>query len=174
LLRLNSRLDRAAVWLRTFGLGALAALTLAAPAAHALSPADQQEIGRFTLTEGFLQRYAAAVHDANSTHVSLAQRDGDPKKMASTMSSLDAMTAEVAKSPAVVAILQRHGLGARQVIVGGLVIFRAGMADAMLANPSTAAHVDSSMVASPVNMAFYRAHRAEIIDLQREMSRAKE
>jgi hypothetical protein len=126
--------------------------------AGALTPADQQEIQSFKLSEDFLHRYEAVIAvkpSEGSEEPSLAQ-------LTMMTSSLDAMTAEAAKSPKLVALLKQHGLSARQAIVGGLVIARAGMADTMLADPKMAKYVSKDKMPSAENMAFYRAHKAEI------------
>jgi hypothetical protein len=145
-----------------------------APSAHALTPAEQQEINSFTLTDSFLQRYSAAIEEANASHLSLAEKETDPDKTRAMLSSLDAMTAQVTKSPAVTALLQRHGLRPREVVLGGLVLLRAQMAEMMLSDPKMAKYATSSKAAaSPANMAFYRAHKAQITKLQADMRRAK-
>lgn len=127
--------------------------------AHALTPADNREIQRFTLTESFLHRYAAAAADARSQTSDDSDASPDPEK---TMTSLDSMIAEINKSPAKVALLQRHGLTAREAAVGGLVLLRVRVADALSDDPNMAKFVNASTIPRRANMAFYRAHKAEI------------
>lgn len=142
--------------------------TAALPAAvKALSAADQQEIQRFTLTEDFLHRYEAVLSAKQS-----GKNDGSEEtslaKASAIMSSLDAMTAEITKSPKNVVLLQLHGLTAREAVVGGLVLMRASMADSMLADPKMAKYVDTAKTPSAANMAFYRAHKEEIAQLMKK------
>lgn len=157
-----------------------AASVFASPA-HALTAADNQEIQRFTLSESFLQRYAAAAADArqqeahmpdpgdNSNGDTAPDPDSNSNSDADSndtphdfMASLDSMTAEISRSPAKLATLQRHGLGAREAAVGGLVLMRARLADEKVADPHMANYVGPGKTPNAANMAFYRAHKAEI------------
>lgn len=140
-----------------------------APWANALTPADNQEIQHFTLSENFLQRYAAAASDARQQIAAAANNatpdapdTPDSTQMAAIMSSLDSMTAEINRSPAKVATLKRHGLTAREATIGGLVLMRARIAESVSADPTMAKFVDARKTPSAANMAFYRAHKAEI------------
>jgi|KBSMisStandDraft_5_1062788.scaffolds.fasta_scaffold694211_1 hypothetical protein len=138
--------------------GALA-VGLAAPCAWALTPADQTEIQNFTLTPDFLQRYAAITVEAHARHQDTSLDGSDLQS-----SSLDNLTASIVKrSPQAPSICQAHGLALRQVIVGGLVLARAAMANQMMADPKTAKYVDKAKVPSEANMTFFRAHQAQIV-----------
>lgn len=160
---------------RRAALVTLSLLATFALPAHALSAADNQEIQRFTLSESFLQRYAAAAADARQQVQRQAPDSSDdadadappdagPDSDASpdVMASLDSMTAEITRSPAKLATLQRHGLGAREAAVGGLVLMRARLADESTADPKMAKYVGAGKTPSAANMAFYRAHKATI------------
>jgi hypothetical protein len=50
----------------------------------------------------------------------------------------------------------------RQAAVGAIVLMRVQMTDQMLADPKQAKYVDKAKIPSAANMAFYRAHKAEI------------
>ncbi len=128
------------------------------PKARALTPADQVEIQQFKLTDDFLRKYAAAMAEKRAH----PDDTDDTKEAVNMMSSLDAMTAAVNKKPDAVAFLRRNGMSAREMVVGGIVILRAQMADSMLADPKMAKYVEASKMPSVANMAFYHAHKAEI------------
>ena len=144
-------------------LTAAAILTLAfAPGAHALTPADQQELKNFTLTEDFLHRFTAVAKEAHDSHTDISVSEKDPHRAAAELASLDTITANIAKNPKTLAMIEYHGLTPRQLVDGSLVLMRALLADAMLANPSMAKYVDPSKTPSPANMAFVHNHKAEI------------
>jgi hypothetical protein len=127
--------------------------------AIALTPADQQELQRFTLTEDFLNRYGQAIEDARAHP---EEDDSGSKNNIAALTSLDAMTAEIKKSPNAIAHLQKFGLSPREAVVGGIVLMRASMADAAATDPKLAKVVDPSKIPSAANMAFFRAHKTQI------------
>jgi hypothetical protein len=148
---------------------ALFVLTVFSTSLRALTAADQKEIQQFQLTEDFLHRYEAASAEAD---LSVKDAETDPKKAAAMLSSLDAITAKVESNPGTVALLARHGLKPREAVVGGIVLMRVAMVDSMLANSATARYVpDKDKLPSEANMAFYRAHKAEITKLIQNSSR---
>lgn len=147
--------------IRTLVVSASLAAGLAVQGAWALTPADQAEIQNFTLTQDFLQRYAAVTADAHAHHQDTSL---DAKDMKNDFASLDNLTASIVKrAPEAPAICRAHGLSVRQGLVGGLVLMRAAMADQMMADPKMAKYVDKSKTPSEANMAFYRTHKAEIL-----------
>jgi hypothetical protein len=174
--KLNSALAGLRQKTKTLALvAATLVASVAASSAHALTPAEKQEIYNFTLTDSFLQRYTAAMEEGNANHIGMADHDTDSKKALEAMRSLDTMTAQVSKSPPVVALLQRHGLSPRQVVLGGLVLLRLQMADMVAANPAMAKYAGASKAeTSPANAAFYHSHRAQIAKLQADIARTKE
>jgi hypothetical protein len=126
--------------------------------ARALTPADQKEVQNFTLTDDFLKRFEAAAAEGGAR-----AEENDPKKAAAMLSSIDAMSASIAKTPASKAALDRHGLTPRQAALGAIVLMRVQMTDEMLADPKQAKYVDKAKIPSAENMAFYHAHKAEIV-----------
>jgi hypothetical protein len=152
---------------RRFASFLMLTMLLTGSLARALTPADQQEIQRFTLDEGFLQKYSDTVTEGRRKHIKTAGSESDPKEIENQLSSLDNMTATITKSPEVVALLQRHGLEPRQLVVGGLVLMRVAITDQMLANPRTAKLVTPAKMPSAANMAFYRSHKERINKLLR-------
>jgi cell division protein FtsL len=125
--------------------------------ARALTPADQQEIQNFTLTDDFLKRFEGV---AAADHGRLEEKD--PAKLRVMMASLDSISAAVASAPAAKAVLDQYGLTPRQAAVGSIVLMRAQMADTMLADPKQAKYLDKSRIPNARHMAFYRAHKADI------------
>jgi len=152
---MKSRIKRLLKFASVFVLPAMM-LATALPA-RALTAADQKEIQSFTLTDDFLKRFEAAAAEGGAR-----PEENDPKKAAAMLSSIDAMSASIAKTPASKAALDRHGLTARQAAVGAIVLMRVQMTDQMLADPKQARYVDKAKIPSAANMAFYRAHKAEI------------
>jgi hypothetical protein len=141
-------------------LAALAgsAWLLAATPAQALTASDQKEVQSFKLSDDFLDRYEAVTEELQS----LDDEVEDDEALDSETATLDQLTGNIAASPDKSAILKRHGLSARQLVVGSLVLARAQMTDIMQADPSQAQYVDKAKTPSDANMAFYRAHKAEI------------
>ncbi|MGH8782485.1 hypothetical protein [Paraburkholderia sp.] len=134
---------------------------LGSPAARAFTPAEQDEVQHFTLTEDFLQRYAAASQEVHAQGHS-AQPVQTPKKTSAGASTIDTLTASVEQSPGEMAILQRHGLTARQAVLGSIVLGSARLQDMRSANPEIAKRMGASKDVSPANMAFYQSHKEAI------------
>lgn len=129
--------------------------TLPAPAAG-LSAADQKTLSGYTLSSGFLDRCKAVVADARARHVEVGGNF-----LGGGAGGLDGMAARIDAKPGVHEILAAHALSAREYLIGSIALMRAAMAVQMSADPAQAQYVDQSKT-SAANLAFYRAHRAEI------------
>ena len=106
---MKSRIKR---WLKLASVIVFPAVALATSLpARALTPADQKEVQNFTLTDDFLKRFEAAAAEGGAR-----AEENDPKKAAAMLSSIDAMSASIAKTPASKAALERHGLTPRQAM----------------------------------------------------------
>lgn len=160
--RISEQLNR---WIRRAGFPlwalALCMAVLGSTAAHAFTQAERDEVLHFTLTEDFLQRYGAASHEVHAQGHS-AQPAQTPKKTPAGGSMIDTLTASVEQSPGEMAILQKHGLTARQAVLGSIVIGSARLQDMRSTNPQMAGRMPDSKDVSPANMAFYQMHKEEI------------
>jgi len=141
-------------------------LTLATafiPPAHAgdaPSAADVAALKSFRLDQGFLDRFMALQDDAvkDPCHLSMGNLlKGNQAR------SLDQAARQYDAQPGVHAMLARHGLTARQALIGMSALLGAVMQDMKETHPEMAQHMHSRGGAvSPQNMAFYRAHKAQI------------
>jgi hypothetical protein len=129
------------------------ALLLAAAAVHADKAQDLAAVQNFRLTDEFLAKYLAVLDDAEKdpcNHLGLLGILRGGKQ------SLDQMVAAYDAQPGVHAMLARHGLTAREEILGALTLLAASM---QKEHPDL---VQSSGAVSPVNLAFYKAHETAL------------
>jgi hypothetical protein len=139
---------------RPLGLAIAGALLLATAAVHADQAQDLAAIQNFRLTDEFLAKYLAVLDDAakdpcNQLGLLSILRDGKKQP-------LDQMVAAYDAQPGVHAMLARHGLTAREEILGALTLLAASM---QKEHPDL---VQSSGAVSPVNLAFYKAHETAL------------
>jgi len=142
---------------RALGL-LIAGPLLAASAAHADQAHDMAAIQNFRLTDDFLAKYEAVVDDTVKDPCGLAPLsvlNGGNK-------SLDQMVAAFDAQPGVHAMLARHGLSAREEILGMLTLMFAGLEIAQQEHPGVAGSNGTIPPISPANLAFYKAHEAAL------------
>lgn len=142
--------------------------------AAAPSHADQAAITNFRLTESFLKRDQAYVLDTR----------GDPCRysMMSTFMqllggnvSLDRAASAYDARPGVHELLAKHGLTAREAILGGFAMFITGMKVASGGPDGRKMDMTVSGASTPVmreNVEFYKAHLPEIHQFQARMDAA--
>lgn len=134
-------------------------LAAATPAAHAGAAGDMAAVQNFTLSDDYLNRYMAVQQDTakDPCHLGmlgLLKPDAQNK-------SLDQLAAEYDAQPGVHAMLARHGLTARQAVLGTSVLMAAAMADLQKAHPGMV-QSSGSIPVSPANQAFYSSHKSQI------------
>jgi hypothetical protein len=135
------------------------------PAAHALTPTEQDEVQKFTLTEDFLQRFGAANQEVQAKGLGVHPAQIQ-KQTSGKTPTIDTFTTSIEQNPGELAILQRHGLTARQAVLGTIVLGSARLRDMqMTRDPELAKKMGPSKDVSPANMAFYQAHKDEIHQL---------
>jgi len=136
----------------------IAGLLMAATAAHADKAQDIAAVQNFRLTDDFLAKYQAVEDDIVKDPCRLAPlgvlKGGDK--------SLDQMIAAYDAQPAVHAMLARHGLTAREQILGTLTLMFAGLEIAQQEHPGIANSSGTMPPISPANLAFYKAHEAAL------------
>ncbi|MEQ5842498.1 hypothetical protein [Paraburkholderia acidicola] len=138
---------------------------LGSPAAHALTPTEQDEVQNFTLTEDFVQRFGAANQEVQAKGV--GTHPGQIQKQTSGKTpTLDTFTVAIEQNPGEMDILKRHGLTARQAVLGTFVLGSARLRDMQLTrSPDLAKKLGPPKDVSAANMAFYEAHKDEIHQL---------
>jgi hypothetical protein len=142
---------------RALGL-LIAGPLVAASAAHADKAQDMAAIQNFRLTDDYLAKYQAVEDDIVKDPCRLAPLG----VLKGGNKSLDQMVAAYDAQPAVHAMLARHGLSAREQILGMLTLAFAGLEIAQQEHPG-AVHSSGTMPPiSPDNLAFYKAHEAAL------------
>lgn len=117
---------------------------------HALTPADRAVVQQYTLTEDSFRKLLDTAKDAKTNKVQIRILDPNAHSLDETAAHLDA-------SPDVHALLTRHGLTAREFLLGEYALLGAEFA----VKYGNQAGFDASM-ANPSNIALYRKHEAEI------------
>lgn len=143
------------------------ALAIAAPAptrAAVPSQADMAAVANFRLTDSFLKRDLAYVLDTSDDPCRYGLMSS-MMKLQTSRASLDQVVTAYDAQPGVHAMLAKHGLTAREAILGGFAMLAAGM-EAMSESPegkemgvTVSGHSSPAMRA---NVAFYKAHTPEI------------
>ncbi|MBV9572032.1 MAG: hypothetical protein JO056_12395 [Alphaproteobacteria bacterium] len=135
--------------------GALTAILLISPAlaAHGeLDPDSAKALHDYTLSMDRVNAMQAAMDDAKkSAGTAHLQHIGDNSQ------SVAEMEAKLSADPQAVALFRKHGLSVHDVVVMPFVLMDAGMAAQY---PSAAAKLSDRM--SPAQVAFYKAHEAEL------------
>lgn len=132
------------------------------PASSATS-ADAAAVANFRLTDAFIAKYEAYEEEAAKKPCELSPMlvmAGDENENR----SLDQVAAAFAARPGVSAALQRHGLTAREMILGMTTLLGAAMQDAAQQHPEMVAKGEITMEAKigPANMAVYNRHKDEL------------
>lgn len=144
-------------------------LAAALPAAHAddaLAPADAAALHEFRLTDDFLQRYMAAGDEIAKDPCRLGMID--LLKQGDRIGSIDQLARRYDTQPGVHAMLARHGLSAREMVLGMMTLTGAAVEDLRKLHPD-AVQGGGSMV-SASNVAFYDAHKAQIRQHNQEIA----
>lgn len=133
------------------------------------SPADVQAMQSFTLDADFLQRYVAVQDESARDICRLGMvnlfKEGDRIK------SLDEAARHYDAQPGVHAMLARHGVSARQMVLGMATLVSAAAQDLKETHPAAARYITAEGHVSAQNMAFYRAHKAELRQHMREVGK---
>lgn len=133
--------------------------------------ADMAALQNFRLTDDFIARYEAYEEDAAKKPCELSPitaLSGDDAQER----SLDQTVAAFKAQPGVDATLQRHGLTARETILGMMTLMRAAMQELAQRRPDMVEKGEGSMGAiSPANMAVYDRHKDELHQHQRQLAR---
>jgi hypothetical protein len=137
----------------------LAASAPAARADSALSPADAAALHSFQLSEDFLQRYMAAGDEIAKDPCRLGMVD--LLKQGDRPGSIDQLASHYDAQPGVHAMLARHGLSAREMVLGMVTLTGAAVEELRKLHPEAVQGGDGSMV-SASNLRFYDAHKAQI------------
>jgi hypothetical protein len=131
-------------------------------AAQASQAKDVAALQSFRLTDDFLAKYQAVDDDS--------MKDPDPchlvplgllKSGTGSGKSLDQMTAEYDAQPGVHAMLTRHGLTAREEVLGFMNLFLAAIEVAQEEHPDTVP-TSGNIPISAANLAFFKSHKAAI------------
>lgn len=141
--------------------GLLLMLAAFVPPAHAagpMSPADTAALHDFRLSEDFLQRYMAAGDEIAKDPCKLGMID--LLKQDDRPGSIDQLADHYDAQPGVHAMLARHGLTAREMVLGMMTLTGAAVEDLRKLHPE--AVQGSGSVISASNLAFYDAHKAQI------------
>ncbi|GAB2592378.1 hypothetical protein ISP15_14565 [Dyella jejuensis] len=117
---------------------------------HALTPADRAAVHDYTLTDAAYRKLLDTARDAKANKVKIDILDPGAH-------SLDETAAHLNADPGVHALLDRHGLTARDFLLGEYALLGAEFAVKYAGQPG----FDASM-ANPANIALYRRHEAEI------------
>jgi hypothetical protein len=150
------------------GLGLALAGSLSATAARADATGDAAAVQNFRLSDGFLEKYQAVEADVAKDPCRL----GAFGLLKSEGKSLDQTAAEYDAQPGVHAMLARHGLTARETLLGMAALMSAAMEDLRKAHPEMVQKDADAPAVSPANMAFYQSHKDGI--RQREMQLAQQ
>jgi hypothetical protein len=142
--------------MRTHRLITVVALMAAAFPVQPASADDRQEILNYKLTLPLANNLLGALPEV--TQLVLSQPDWKERMAKAAHSTLEERAVEAEKSPATVALLKKHGLTPRQYVIG-VVSLRMALTAASL--PSGVA-LPSSIVASPENLAFAKAHFTDL------------
>ena len=129
-----------------------------AAAADAPSAADVAAIRGFTLNDTFLQHYLDANDDIARDPCRLGMID--LLKHGDTFGSIDQAAAHYDAQPGVHAMLARHGLTAREMVLGMVTLSSAAVQDVRKQHPQAMA--EGGLPVSASNMAFYEAHKAQL------------
>jgi hypothetical protein len=143
---------------RTLGL-AIAGALMAITAAHADQAQDMAAFQSFRLDDAFMAKYQAAEADAAKDPCHLAPLGllhGDSNK------SLDQVAADYDKQPGVHAMLARHGLTAREDILGAMTLMVAGMETLQKQHPGMVQMSGTMPPIPPANLAYFQAHQADL------------
>jgi len=155
--------------------GAVLAFSLAfaaSPVTHAAPAraADLAAFRSFTLSEGFLDKWKAIQQDSVKDPCNLGVASllaGDDEQ------SLEQMAASYDAQPGVHAMLERHGLSAREYLVGSFTMLAAGVQDMAKQHPEMVekGYIQASPAGavSEANMAFYHQHQADVMQLMQKL-----
>lgn len=117
---------------------------------HALTPADRTSVQQYVLSEDAYQKLLAVAKDAKENKVQINILDPHAQ-------SLDETAADLDKSNGVHALFVKHGLTAREFLLGEYALLGAEFAVKYPNEPS----FDAGL-ANPANIALFRRHEAEI------------
>ncbi|MXO66361.1 hypothetical protein [Altericroceibacterium endophyticum] len=112
----------------------------------------------FRLTEDFLTRYQAFSDEAAERPCALspAMPSGSG---ADEARSIEEAAERFAARPGVQEALDRHGLTAREMLTGMMILVSAAAKDTMSQIPGAEIHSDTDRIVSPENMEFYQKHK---------------
>jgi hypothetical protein len=140
----------------------LPALSLAQSAPQQLSAADRAEVGQFQLNQDVLSRLQAVTSEGQSMHIRKSRLD------MSRVHSLDDMADQLtAIDPRIKPLLAKHGFTPHQFVVANMALVGTAMAVRMERDPKMAKYIDTSKL-NQHNLAFYKAHEAQILRMMQQ------
>jgi hypothetical protein len=161
--------------LSTCAAAALALLVGAAPSARAAAPsAGMAAVANFRLTDSFLKRDIAYVLDTSDDPCRYSLMSA-LVSMQSNQASLDQIVSRYDARPGVHAMLAKHGLTAREAVVGSFALMAANMQALSESPGGKKLGVTTSGTPTPTmraNVAFYKAHSSELRQFHAKIGRA--
>ena len=137
-------------------VGSTAAVAAQSHIPSALTASDRAAVQHYALSEAMFQQLLATAKDAKMNKIPIDMVDP-------AAHSLDDSAAHLQQSAGVRALLDRHGLSARDFVLGEYALLGAEFAVKYAGRPS----FDASL-ANPANIALYKRHAAELDALSGE------
>ncbi|HEY2070966.1 MAG TPA: hypothetical protein VGG48_15530 [Rhizomicrobium sp.] len=130
------------------------ALVTSAVAKDDLSPADSKAMHDYSLSMDKIKGMQGAVDDFKMASPAMKQQQ---KAIGDSSKSIAEMITKVNAAPQIMAIYRKHGLNANDAVLMPFVLMYAGMC---VQYPSAASSL--AQQTSPAQIAFYKAHQAEL------------
>jgi spore coat polysaccharide biosynthesis predicted glycosyltransferase SpsG len=152
-----------------FVFAAVVASVLLVPAAHAKSKADADaaEIENYKLSVPVLKKLEQVnenLYAAVKSNPSLANKYKDDKSSSDANESLEETAKKMDRIPELKAAISKAGLTTREYLIAGMALLQAAMASSISQMPGAeTGHLSPGVKA---NMAFVKAHQAEINRMQ--------
>ena len=135
-----------------------------------LSPADAAAFRQFKLTDDFYGKWKkmqkGVLRDPCHLDAFIHMDDEDDAGKKSQVHSLADLTARYEAQPGAKALLAESGLTTREYFLGAMALYSAGIQQMAQEHPEMVekgyVRLDPALKASPENMAFYRAHKADL------------
>ena len=150
-------------------LVALAFPFLLAPASHARSQADADsaELENYKLTVPVIKKLEQVqenLYSAVKANPSLTSKYKDDKSSSNASESIDEAAKKMDKVPELKAAISKAGFTTREYLVAGLALVQASMANSLVEKPGA----DTGRLSPGIraNMAFVKAHQAELTHMQ--------
>lgn len=153
---------RASTLARCLALALCLAASAGATAASAGRAAERAALQGFTLSDAFLDKWVALQQDPSPAKCTLG------RALMASAGSLDQSVARLEADPATRALLARHGLTAREAMLGSVTLTAAAMQDLRASHPQLGA---TGLPVSAANMAFYHQHKQALQQTMQRLGR---